>query len=72
MSPEIDMLNTYPVCGQERAGGMLYHIEIQKDWQGSDVEVPVYDIPADVRIAMAVARLSKQGPSRVTPSDVLE
>jgi hypothetical protein len=68
MSPEIDVLNTYPVCGQEETGARLYHIEIQKDWQGGDVEVPVYDIPADVRIAMAMARLAKRRSPRVTPS----
>jgi hypothetical protein len=33
MSPEIDLLNTYQVCGQERTG-TLYHVEIVKDWQG--------------------------------------
>jgi hypothetical protein len=59
MSPEIDLLNTYQVCGQERMK-TLYHVETVKDWQGNDVEVPVYDIPVDVRIAMAVARLTKE------------
>jgi hypothetical protein len=59
MSPEIDLLNTYRVVGQERLR-TLYHLEAAKNWQGSDVEVPVYDIPVDVRIAMAVARLSKE------------
>jgi hypothetical protein len=57
MSPEIDLLNTYPVCGQER-NVTLYHVEIQKDWEGRDVEVEVYDVLPDVRIAMAVARLT--------------
>ena len=59
MSPEIDLLNTYRVSGQERRR-TLYHLEAAKDWQGNDVEVPVYDIPVDVRIAMAVARLTKK------------
>ena len=59
MSPEIDLLNMYQVCGQERTNP-LYHLETAKDWQGNDVEVPVYDIPVDVRIAMAVARLSRE------------
>jgi hypothetical protein len=36
----------------------LYHVEIQKDWQGRDVEVEVYDVPLEVRIALAVARLT--------------
>lgn len=44
MSPEIDLLNTYRVSGQERLR-TLYHLEAAKDWQGNDVEVPVYDIP---------------------------
>lgn len=56
---EIDLLNTYQVCRQEGTEA-LYHLETAKDWQGNDVEVPVYDIPVDVRIAMAVARLTKQ------------
>jgi len=60
MSPEIDLLNTYPACGQERTDITLYHIEIQKDWEGRDVEVEVYDVLPDVRIAMAVARLTKR------------
>ena len=59
MSPEIDLLNTYRVSGQERLR-TLYHLEAAKDWQGNDVEVPVYDIPVDVRIAMAVARLTEE------------
>jgi hypothetical protein len=59
MSPEIDLLNTYPVCGQESTDITLYHVEIQKDWEGRDVEVEVYDVPPDVRIAMAVARLTR-------------
>ena len=59
MSPEIDLLNAYRVCGQERTN-RLYHLETGKDWQGNDVEVPVYDIPVDVRIAMAVARLTRE------------
>jgi hypothetical protein len=59
MSPEIDLLNTYPVCGQESTDVTLYHVEIQKDWEGRDVEVEVYDVPPDVRIAMAVARLTR-------------
>jgi hypothetical protein len=59
MNPEIDLLNTYRVSGQERLR-TLYHLETAKDWQGNDVEVPVYDIPVDVRIAMAVARLTKE------------
>jgi hypothetical protein len=67
MSPEIDLLNTYPVCGQERTGTMLYHVEIQKDWQGRDVAVEVYDVATDVRIAMAVARLTKERTPGVTP-----
>jgi hypothetical protein len=58
MSPEIDLLNTYQVCGQKETDVRLYHIETQKDWQGRDVEVEVYDIAPDVRIAMAVARLT--------------
>jgi hypothetical protein len=57
MSPEIDLLNTYPVCGQERTV-TLYHVEIQKDWEGKDVEVEVYDVLPQVRIAMAMARLT--------------
>ena len=59
MSPEIDLLNTYPVCGQESTDVTLYRVEIQKDWEGRDVEVEVYDVPPDVRIAMAVARLTR-------------
>ena len=59
MSPEIDLLNTYRVSGQERLR-TLYHFEAARDWQGNDVEVPVYDIPVDVRIAMAVARLTEE------------
>ena len=59
MSFEIDLLNTYQVCGQERIQ-RLYHLVAEKDWQGNDVEIPVYDIPDDVRIAMAVARLMKE------------
>jgi hypothetical protein len=51
MSPEIDLLNTYRVVGQERLR-TLYHLEAAKNWQGSDVEVAVYDIPVDVRIAV--------------------
>lgn len=66
MSPEIDLVDTYQVCGQERTD-TLYHVELQKDWQGRDVEVPVYDIPLDVRIAMAVARLTNERIPRVTP-----
>jgi hypothetical protein len=58
MSPENDLLNTYRVVGRERMG-TLYHLETAKDWQGNDI-VPVYDIPVDVRIAMAVARLTKE------------
>lgn len=65
MSPEIDLLNTYPVSGQERMR-TLHHLETAKDWQGNDVEVPVYDIPVDVRIAMAVARLTKE---RLQPAE---
>jgi hypothetical protein len=57
MSFEIDLLNTYPVCGQEANDARLYHVEIQKNWEGRDVEVEVYDIAPEVRIAMAVARL---------------
>jgi hypothetical protein len=38
MSPEIDLLNTYRVSGQERLR-TLYHLETAKDWQGNDVEV---------------------------------
>jgi hypothetical protein len=34
MSPEIDLLNTYPVCGHESTDNTLYHVEIQKDWEG--------------------------------------
>ena len=59
MSFEIDLLNTYHVCGQEPMQ-RLYHVETVKDWQGSDVEVPVYDVPDDIRMAMAVARLMKE------------
>ena len=59
MSPEIDVFNTYQVCGQERTE-RLYHVETARDWQGRDVEVPVYDIPVEVRIAMAVARLTRE------------
>jgi hypothetical protein len=59
MSPEIDLLNTYPVCGQEHTNA-LYDVETAKHWQGQDVEVPVYDVPDDVRIALAVARLKKE------------
>jgi hypothetical protein len=61
MSPEIDLLNTYQVCGQERTNP-LYHLETARDWQGNRVELPVYDIPVDARIAMAVARLTKERP----------
>ena len=57
MSPDIDLLNTYPACGQG-SNVTLYHVEIQKDWEGRDVEVEVYDVLPDVRIAMAVARLT--------------
>ena len=70
MSPEIDLLNTYQVCGQERLE-TLYHLETAKDWQGNDVEVPVYDIPVDVRIAMAVARLTKERQPCVVPETEL-
>jgi hypothetical protein len=66
MSPENDLLNTYRVSGQERLR-TLYHLETAKDWQGNDVEVPVYDIPVDVRIAMAVARLTKERLQRAEP-----
>ena len=66
MSPEIDLLNTYQVCGQERTNP-LYHLETARDWQGNDVEVPVYDIPVDVRIAMAVARLTQERQRALTP-----
>ena len=59
MSLEIDLLNTYPVIGKESTA-TLYHLETARDWQGREVEVPVYDIPVDVRIAMARARLSRE------------
>jgi hypothetical protein len=67
MSPEIDLLSTYPVCGHERTDTMLFHIEIQKDCQDRDVAVEVYDVATDVRIAMAVARLTKERTPDVTP-----
>jgi hypothetical protein len=70
MSPEVDALNTYQVCGQERLQ-KLYHLEIVKDWQGNDVDVPVYDIPVDVRIAMAVARLMKERQPSLAPETEL-
>jgi hypothetical protein len=63
MSLEIDLLNTYSVCGKESADG-LYHVETARDWQGREVEVQVYDIPVDVRITMARTRLAKQRESR--------
>jgi hypothetical protein len=44
----------------------LYHLETVKDWQGRDVDLPVYDIPVAVRIAIAVARLAEERPPRVT------
>jgi hypothetical protein len=66
MSPENDLLNTYRVSGQERLR-TLYHLETAKDSQGNDLEVPVYDIPVDVRIAMAVARLTKERLQRAEP-----
>jgi CheY-like chemotaxis protein len=37
MSPEIDPLNTYQMCGQECAE--IYHVETAKDWQGNDEDV---------------------------------
>ena len=59
MSFEIDLLNTYPVCGQEATDdARLYHLEMQKNWEGKDVEVEVYDVAPEVRVAMAVARLA--------------
>jgi hypothetical protein len=58
MSPEIDLLNTYAVCGHEETDTRLYHVEIQRNWQGRDVEVQVYDIAPEVRVAMAVGRLA--------------
>ena len=70
MSPEIDLLNTYQVCGQERTNP-LYHLETARDWQGNDVEVPVYDIPVDVRIAMAVARLTQERQRTLAPDSEL-
>jgi hypothetical protein len=44
----------------------LYHVETITDWQGREVEVPVYDIPVDARMAMAVARLTIDRPFRLT------
>ena len=66
MSPEIDLLNTYVVCGKESMDA-LYHLETVRDWQGREVEVPVYDVPVDVRIAMARVRLAKEQQSRAMP-----
>jgi hypothetical protein len=63
MSLEIELLNTYSVSGKEGAD-RLYHVETVRDWQGREVEVPVYDIPVDVRIAMARTRLARQRQSR--------
>ena len=63
MSLEIELLNTYSVCGKEGAD-RLYHVETARDWQGREVEVPVYDIPVDVRITMARTRLARQRESR--------
>ena len=68
MSLEIELLNTYSVCGKEGGGG-LYHVEWARDWQGREVEVPVYDIPVDVRITMARVRLARQRESH-TMQDV--
>jgi hypothetical protein len=54
MSPEIDLLNTYPVCGHDSTDAMLFHVdEIQKDCHDRDVAVEVYDVATDVRIAMS-------------------
>lgn len=60
MSPRVDLLNTYRLSQQKETAVTLSHVEIQKDWEGSDVEVEVYDVPVDVRIAMAVARLTRR------------
>jgi hypothetical protein len=59
MNSAIDLPNTYRPCEQKETDVTLYHVEIQKDWEGSDVEVGVYDVPVDVRVAMAVARLTR-------------
>jgi hypothetical protein len=54
MNSEIDLPNTY------ETDVTVYHVEMQKDLEGRDVEVEVYDVPLDVRIAMAVARLTRR------------
>ena len=63
MSPEIDLLNTYEVCGQERAD-RFYHLETATDWQGREVTVPVYDVPVDVRVAAAMVRVARERRAR--------
>jgi hypothetical protein len=58
MSPENDLLNTYRVSGQERLR-TLYHLEAAKGL-ARERRRGAGDIPVDVRIATAVARLTEE------------